>query len=31
MFFAVHADMPITTSLLQDLDALCPTTYVTFD
>ncbi len=31
MFFAVHADMPITTTLLQDLEPLCPTSYVTFD
>lgn len=31
MFFAVHAGMPIITTLLQDLDPLCPTTYVTFD
>lgn len=31
MFFAVHAGMPITTTLLQDLETLCPTTYVTFE
>lgn len=31
MFFAVHADMPITTTLLQDLQPLCPTAYVTFE
>ena len=31
MFFAVHAGMPITTTLLQDLEPLCPTTYVTFE
>jgi hypothetical protein len=31
MFFAVHAGMPITTTLLQDLELLCPTTYVTFE
>lgn len=31
MFFAVHAGMPIITTLLQDLDPFCPTTYVTFD
>ena len=31
MFFAVHAGMPITTTLLQDLEPLCATTYVTFE
>jgi carbamoyl-phosphate synthase large subunit len=31
MFFAVHAGMPITTTLLRDLEPLCPTTYVTFE
>jgi carbamoyl-phosphate synthase large subunit len=31
MFFAVHADMPITTTLLQDLEPLCPTAYVPFE
>lgn len=31
MFFAVHAGMPITTTLLQNLEPLCPTAYVTFE
>lgn len=31
MFFAVHVGMPIITSLLQDLDPLCPTIYAAFD
>jgi hypothetical protein len=31
MLFAVHTSMPITTTLLQDLSPLCPTSYVTFD
>ncbi|WP_345279422.1 hypothetical protein [Streptomyces gulbargensis] len=31
MLFAVHTSMPITTTLLQDLNQLCPTSYVTFD